>query len=227
MFLWGHIHKTYRVLLPEEYYFRLRKKSCVRASVSSLVNTSVNRTIVQSKQNRKISSRIRGDFTWNVLETEVHLDLPLKTTSECTSFFNGEYRKLKFLGKDFYGEPIWRCQFQWSFHGSKDFEMHGGKNIEANGRFGVMVTPLSCNLREIIIWLMVNNALHIMQALCFHTFYSIRSNLRMGLSQKTWSHFLFAQHLGALLMVGLWSTCLRYDNFFRNAGNWRIYFWNW
>ena len=108
-----------------------------------------------------VRSRIRGDFTWNVLETEVHLDLPLKTTSECTSFFNGEYRKLKFLGKDFYGEPIWRCQFQWSFHGSKDFEMHGGKNIEANGRFGVMVTPLSCNLREIIIWLMVNNALHI------------------------------------------------------------------
>ena len=184
MFLWGHIHKTYRVLLPEEYYFRLRKKSCVRASVSSLVNTSVNRTIVESKQDRKISSRIRGDFTWNVLETEVHLDLTLKTTSECTSFFNGEYRKIKFLGKDFYGEPIWRCQFQWSFHGSKDFEMHGGKNIEANGRFGVMVTPLSCNLREIIIWLMVNNALHIMQALCFHTFYSIRSNLRKWFVSK-------------------------------------------
>ena len=30
-----------------------------------------------------------------------------------------------------------------------------------------------------------------------------------GLSHKTWSHFLFAQHLEAL-----WWTCLRYDIFF-------------
>ena len=37
--------------------------------------------------------------------------------------------------------------------------------------------------------------------------------LRNGLSQKTWSLFLFAQHLEAYL-IGLWWTCLRYDNFF-------------
>ena len=35
-----------------------------------------------------------------------------------------------------------------------------------------------------------------------------------GLSHKTWSHFLFAQHLKAYLMHEYWWTCLRYDNFF-------------
>ena len=35
-----------------------------------------------------------------------------------------------------------------------------------------------------------------------------------SLSHKTWIHFLFAQHLKAYLMLGLWETCLRYDNFF-------------
>ena len=53
-------------------------------------------------------------------------------------------------------------------------------------------------------------------ALCFHVFYSIRSNFRkwFQLSHKTWSHFLFAQHLEAYVMLGLWWTCLRYDIFF-------------
>ena len=37
---------------------------------------------------------------------------------------------------------------------------------------------------------------------------------RNCLSHKTWSHFLFAQHLEAYLMLGLWWKCLRYDNFF-------------
>ena len=43
-----------------------------------------------------------------------------------------------------------------------------------------------------------------------------------GLCHKTWSHFLFAQHLEAL-----WWTCLRYDSFFPYAGNWRINLKNW
>ena len=53
-------------------------------------------------------------------------------------------------------------------------------------------------------------------ALCFHVFYSIRSNFRkwFQLSHKTWSHFLFAQHLEAYVMLGLRWTCLRYDIFF-------------
>ena len=48
-----------------------------------------------------------------------------------------------------------------------------------------------------------------------------------GLSNKPLSHFLFTQHLGAYLMLGLWWACLKYDNFFPNAGNWRINLWNW
>ena len=54
-------------------------------------------------------------------------------------------------------------------------------------------------------------------ALCFHAFYSIRLNFRkwFQLSHKTWSHFLFALHCEAdLLMLGLWWTCLRYDSSF-------------
>ena len=55
-----------------------------------------------------------------------------------------------------------------------------------------------------------------------------------GLSHKTWSHFLFAQHLEAHLLLGLWWISLRCDNFFLNnnnnfflnAGNWRINLWN-
>ena len=36
-----------------------------------------------------------------------------------------------------------------------------------------------------------------------------------SLSHKTWSHFLFALHCEAdLLMLGLWWTCLRYDSSF-------------
>ena len=41
MFLRGNTLTTYRVGLPEEYYFRC-KKSRVRASVSSLVEIPVN-----------------------------------------------------------------------------------------------------------------------------------------------------------------------------------------
>ena len=37
---------------------------------------------------------------------------------------------------------------------------------------------------------------------------------RNGSSHKTWSNFRFARHLEAHLMIGLWWTCLRYDNFF-------------
>ena len=50
-------------------------------------------------------------------------------------------------------------------------------------------------------------------ALCCYAFYSVRSNFKNSLSHKTWSHFLFAQHLEAHLMLGLWWACLRYDNF--------------
>ena len=46
-----------------------------------------------------------------------------------------------------------------------------------------------------------------------------------GLSHKTWSHLLFAQHLEAYVLIGLWWTCLRYD-IFPNSGNWRINLWN-
>ena len=35
-----------------------------------------------------------------------------------------------------------------------------------------------------------------------------------GLSHKTWSYFLFAQHIEAYLMLGLWWSRLRYDNVF-------------
>ena len=36
---------------------------------------------------------------------------------------------------------------------------------------------------------------------------------RNGLFHKTWRHLLFDQQLEAYLMLGLWWTCLRYDNF--------------
>ena len=36
----------------------------------------------------------------------------------------------------------------------------------------------------------------------------------MLLFHKTWSRFLFPQHLEAYLMLGLWWTCVRYHNFF-------------
>ena len=84
----------------------VRKKSRVRASISSLVKTSVNRTIVQRKQDRKISIRIRGDFTCNVLETEVHLDLPI-----CSSVWYSDRTSasqaiaLEQQGKSF--QPLW------------------------------------------------------------------------------------------------------------------------
>ena len=35
-----------------------------------------------------------------------------------------------------------------------------------------------------------------------------------GLSHKKWSHFLFARHLEAYLMLGLWWTYLWYDKSF-------------
>ena len=84
----------------------VRKKSRVRASISVLVKTSVNRTIVQRKQDRKISIRIRGDFTCNVLETEVHLNLPI-----CTSVWYSDRTSasqaiaLEQQGKNF--QPLW------------------------------------------------------------------------------------------------------------------------
>ena len=37
---------------------------------------------------------------------------------------------------------------------------------------------------------------------------------RNGLSHKTWSHFLFARHLEAYLMLGVWWTCLPHDKCF-------------
>ena len=37
---------------------------------------------------------------------------------------------------------------------------------------------------------------------------------RNGLSHRTWSHFLFAWHLEAYLMLGLWWTCLPQDKYF-------------
>ena len=40
-------------------------------------------------------------------------------------------------------------------------------------------------------------------ALCCYAFYSARSNFKNSLSHKTWSHFLFTQHLEAHLMLGL------------------------
>ena len=37
---------------------------------------------------------------------------------------------------------------------------------------------------------------------------------RNGLSHRTWSHFLFAWHLEAYLMLRLWWTCLLHDKYF-------------
>ena len=56
----------------------------------------------------------------------------------------------------------------------------------------------------------------VLSALYFHAFFSILSNFKkwFELSHKTWSHFLFAQHLEAYLLLGLLWTCLRYDIFF-------------
>ena len=51
-------------------------------------------------------------------------------------------------------------------------------------------------------------------ALCFHVLFLEMFRKWFQLSHKTWSHFLFAQHLEAYVMLGLWWTCLRYDIFF-------------
>ena len=49
---------------------------------------------------------------------------------------------------------------------------------------------------------------------CFHAFYLIRSNLRKWFVSQIMDSLPFAQHLEAYLMLGLWLTCLRYDDFF-------------
>ena len=51
-------------------------------------------------------------------------------------------------------------------------------------------------------------------ALFFHVLFLEMLRKWFQLSHKTWSHFLFAQHLEAYVMLGLWWTCLRYDIFF-------------
>ena len=76
MYLRGHVFKVHRDELPESVFSCVMKKSRVRVTMSSLVKTSVNWTIVQRKQDRKILYRIKGDFTWSVLETEVPLTFP-------------------------------------------------------------------------------------------------------------------------------------------------------
>ena len=62
-------------------------------------------------------------------------------------------------------------------------------------------------------------------ALCFHAFYSIRTNFRKSfrLSHKTWSHSLFSQHLEAYILLVLWWTCLQCDIFFLS---WKLKNWS-
>ena len=102
----------------------VKKKSRVRVTMSSLVKTSVNWTIVQRKQDRKILCRIRGDFTWSVLETEVQFTFPRSAICICvpgqTCFLNfpftiKEYsniREKKFLYLDIF---LWRAFWWFNF----------------------------------------------------------------------------------------------------------------
>ena len=62
MFLRGNTLTTYRVGLPEEYYFRCKEKVTCQ-SFSFVIGRNTCELNNSKKQDRKISSRIRGNFT--------------------------------------------------------------------------------------------------------------------------------------------------------------------
>ena len=62
MFLRGNTLTTYRVGLPEEYYFRCEEEVTCQ-SFSLVIGRNTCELNNSKKQDRKISSRIRGNFT--------------------------------------------------------------------------------------------------------------------------------------------------------------------
>ena len=74
MYLKGHVFKMYRDQLPRECYFRCEEEvTCQSYNVIIGQNICELNNRTERKQDRKILCRIREDFTWSVLATEVPL----------------------------------------------------------------------------------------------------------------------------------------------------------